>query len=900
MKSSFQLASVALSAVVGLYTAFIIVCLTPQKSEIPAPGDTVAVAMVNSADGERQAKNQSANGEQKGANFEVSATNSEQIRQDKPSVEKREVRKEIAQNNAQTVAHSNPAPVIDPILDMSVGPIDPDVPSMPDVPSVPETPAAPAVPPVPETPAAPAAPSVPDPPAAPVAPSVPEPPAAPVVPSVPEVPAIPAEPSPAIGTDSAAVTQTPRQAPDSAASPEPRKSKATLINDNLPGTFSMPTAPEIDSADEQAEQNIEEKNVEDKSDSSPQDAHSSQGASHSDVVQTSAIEPTQQSEIPATVSQPSFEASEAAVVSDARVDHLDPMAPMPPGLFSDVKLTQGGGADSEIRFGERSFVPRYVIENRRAKAFDARNQAQNNVAAIKAPHSGAIGMNVSSEYKIQKKSANDSKEPVVDFTNGFHFDSRGEIDIRKAFSLISAKFPITIILSANVSGTLRSKADSQDQAEFLEQVLDGTEFFVKIHKNLAYIGNRKDLENVGEEFGKISAKKFMVKESDKQVLEWLIVPQLTRAGKVLSRTTEGEHWVLEIQDYQGNLFEIERLYNLYMQTNVDAKISAVSLEYVPQDGEPFTWSKLAASGEMPYSAIEGISEERAVVINKSVSKFNEQLSKMENIIPLATASQVLSSNLKAPASSLSIRPTVVQNYPGNWNALPQQIGFVARIENSKVVLNLALPTNDPEKPEGLMFTISDSEILSMVIPMTVMPLDPGVALGFIPKVWEKKPAPIQKYVLLVFAVENTASMQAESSLSASGRMYWSTYFTLQSKNADKHLSQDQKAFYAKMSKTLKKDVTAAGLTIETPMPQGTQSWESMPAVITDVEIPDIDMAAERAKARAAQEEQKAREEQQTQMAHQSQMVHQAQMPQNQTGEVHQHSHRTIGTHNHRH
>ena len=94
MKSSFQLASVALSAVVGLYTAFIIVCLTPQKSEIPAPGDTVAVAMVNSADGESQAKNQSANGEQNGANFEVSATNSEQIRQDKPSVEKREVRKE--------------------------------------------------------------------------------------------------------------------------------------------------------------------------------------------------------------------------------------------------------------------------------------------------------------------------------------------------------------------------------------------------------------------------------------------------------------------------------------------------------------------------------------------------------------------------------------------------------------------------------------------------------------------------------------------------------------------------------------------------------------------------------------------------------------------------------------
>ncbi|MBR6435023.1 MAG: hypothetical protein IKS45_00800, partial [Thermoguttaceae bacterium] len=39
MKSSVQLASIALSAAVGLYAAFIIVCLMPQKSEIPVPGD---------------------------------------------------------------------------------------------------------------------------------------------------------------------------------------------------------------------------------------------------------------------------------------------------------------------------------------------------------------------------------------------------------------------------------------------------------------------------------------------------------------------------------------------------------------------------------------------------------------------------------------------------------------------------------------------------------------------------------------------------------------------------------------------------------------------------------------------------------------------------------------------
>ena len=39
MKSSVQLASIALSAAVGLYAAFIIVCLMPQKSEFPVPGE---------------------------------------------------------------------------------------------------------------------------------------------------------------------------------------------------------------------------------------------------------------------------------------------------------------------------------------------------------------------------------------------------------------------------------------------------------------------------------------------------------------------------------------------------------------------------------------------------------------------------------------------------------------------------------------------------------------------------------------------------------------------------------------------------------------------------------------------------------------------------------------------
>ena len=48
--------------------------------------------------------------------------------------------------------------------------------------------------------------------------------------------------------------------------------------------------------------------------------------------------------------------------------------------------------------------------------------------------------------------------------------------------------------------------------------------------------------------------------------------------------------------------------------------------------------------------------------------------------------------------------------------------------------------------------------------------------------------------------------------------------------------------------------------------EGNPADGSMPAVITNVEIPDINMEAEIAKAQAARQEQKAREEQQAQMA----------------------------------
>ncbi|MBR6435186.1 MAG: hypothetical protein IKS45_01635, partial [Thermoguttaceae bacterium] len=244
----------------------------------------------------------------------------------------------------------------------------------------------------------------------------------------------------------------------------------------------------------------------------------------------------------------------------------------------------------------------------------------------------------------------------------------------------------------------------------------------------------------------------------------------------------------------------------------------------------------------------------------------------------------------------------------DWNSLPQNVGFVARAEDAGVNLNLALPSGDPQNPEGLMFTMSESELLAMVVPITVMPLEPAKALGFIPKVWESKPAPIQKYVLLVFAVENSAAAQ-KSTLNSNGRKYWSAYFAMQSKKTSAHFSSDQKAFYAKISRSFSRQVKSPSNVLapisstgaetasqSTPSSNNVASSDehgvvlveanpadgSMPAVITNVEIPDIDMAAERAKARAAQEEKKALEEQQAMMAQQQQ------------------NYQAAGRHNHRH
>ncbi|MBR5710769.1 MAG: hypothetical protein IKX40_08430 [Thermoguttaceae bacterium] len=860
MKNSVQLASIALSAAVGLYAAFIIVCLMPQKSEIPAPDD-------------------------------------------------------IGYGSQATLASAQSTP--EPSVAASES--TPEVPAAPEVSEVPESNVIPEVPSVPDDPTPPKTPdakTVPDVPAVPDVPELPNPPVVPAVPELPKAPAVPqtttvkdnvseAQINPAVGANSSEAMK------PVVTNASTNKSKATLISDNLPGTFAMPEAPAIPDDDfndfsapvapiEPETAPIEPEPLSmpgGDAPSVPETGLADNSSQNNKVIQTSAIE----TESPNSMRQPSFEASEAALVSDAREGQLDPMAPLPPGLFSDVKAPQGDGEETEIRFGERSFVPRYVLQNRRAKELSKVADS-----SVKAPHSGAIGFNANNSLKKLKKNTEDSKEPIFDTTYGYSFDPQGKVDIRKAFEIISEKFKTTIMLSPNVSGTVSKKASSSSEAEFLEKVLDGTEYFVKFGEKIAYIGNRVDIEKLSDDFDSVTTQKFSMKESDMQILEWLIAPQLTPEGRVLSKNVDNGHAVIEVEDYRVNLYEIGRLIQLYNLSGATAKMSAVSLEYIPVDGAPFDWSKITAGGDFPFSPIEGISNSRAVVLNKNVPQFLEQLSKLQNVVPIAVAAQPLGSADKATAASLSIKVTEVPNYPADWNSLPQNVGFVARAEDAGVSLNLALPSGDPQNPEGLMFTMSESELLAMVVPITVVPLEPAKALGFIPKVWESKPAPIQKYVLLVFAVENSASAQ-KSTLDANGRKYWSAYFGMQSKKADAHFSSDQKAFYAKISRSFSRQVKSPSnflapisLTkensLQLPSPNGIVKSDehgvmpveanpadgSMPAVITNVEIPDIDMAAERAKARAAQEEQKAREEQQAMMAQQQQ------------------NYQAAGRHNHRH
>ncbi|MBR0237558.1 MAG: hypothetical protein IJQ39_05680 [Thermoguttaceae bacterium] len=906
MKSSIQLASIALSAAVGLYAAFIIVCLMPQKSEFPVPGEN-ETTLASASQSDLTDSN-------------ILSSSTEKNVPKTPASTEKATPSPVTPTTSTTVQETPP---IDNDLLAGPGPIDPEVPSasnvpeVPAAPSVPKLPARPAVPPTP--PAAPEVPAVPEVPSVPEVPAVPSVPDVPAVPEVPPTPpAVPQAPSvkdnsseaqinPAVGSNSVA-------AMESVKKENSNKSKATLINDNLPGTFSMPEAPDIPDDFNAPVGPIEPETLSmpgGDAPSVPETGLAANASQNNQVVQTSAaIESEKEPESPNAMRQPSFEASEAAVVSDARADQLDPMAPLPPGLFSDVKAPQSDDAESEIHFGERSFVPRYVLQNRRAKELSSRTEVAN--SSVKAPHNGAIGFNAGKNLKNLKKPAVNAKDPVFDTTYGYSFDPQGSVDIRKAFEIISEKFKTTIMLSPNVSGTVSKKANSSSEAEFMEKVLDGTEYFVKFGKKIAYIGNRVDIEKLGADFDSISTQKFSMKESDMQILEWLIAPQLTPEGHILSKNVDNGHAVIEVEDYRVNLYEIGRLIQLYNQSGATAKMSAVSLEYIPTDGAPFDWSKITAGGDFPFSPIEGISESRAVVLNKNVPQFLEQLSKMQNCVPIAVAAQPLGSPDKAAAASLSIKVTEVQNFPADWNSLPQNVGFVARSEDAGVSLNLALPSGDPEKPEGLMFTMSESELLAMVVPITVIPLEPAKALGFIPKVWENKPAPIQKYVLLVFAVENSAATQ-KSTLDSNGRKYWSAYFSMQSKKADAHFSSDQKAFYARISRNFSRQVrnpsnvlapissTKDG-SLSLPSPNGVVKSDehgvmpieaysadgSMPAVITNVEIPDIDMAAERAKARAAQEEQKAREEQQAMMAQQQQYMQQQQ------------NYQASGRHNHRH
>ena len=62
------------------------------------------------------------------------------------------------------------------------------------------------------------------------------------------------------------------------------------------------------------------------------------------------------------------------------------------------------------------------------------------------------------------------------------------------------------MLSPNVSGTVSKKASSSNEAEFLEKVLDGTEYFVKFGEKIAYIGNRVDIEKLTSDLDRKSTR----------------------------------------------------------------------------------------------------------------------------------------------------------------------------------------------------------------------------------------------------------------------------------------------------------------------------------------------------------------------------------------------------------
>lgn len=855
MKNSLQIISITLSAAAGLFVAFLIVCLMPQKSEMP---------LSNTAPVERA--------------------------------------------EAEIPPLPDPIPV-PAVTSPAVGAaVQAELPHLPVI----EEESAPA--PVSSNEA-----------------KLPNLIEAPKIPNnVSELPALPEIPVVEQKQESAPI-------PPVAAEPKQESEKA----ESLPGSFDMPDAPPIpdDSAlpeapvlPDAAVENTPA--VETPAVESPAPDVSAENPS---LPVLDKADTTPESPKP-NVLQPTFSASESALPEDVQTNTDNPLAPLPPGLFTNVPLeVKDSTAEEEIQINNRTFIPRYVLEQRRIKAAKDASKKESRMAAQKAPVAApvAAGFNTQIQNSLELPAAAPvtSNAAIVDNSNGFSFDPQGIMDIRKAFMIIGANTKTAIMLSPSVTGVVSRKAEAKNEAEFLEQVLDGTEYFVKFSDKIAYIGNRTDIERLREDFGTMSTREFALKESNPQILPWLVSPQLTSAGKIVSSKSEKGVSTITVSDYIASLYEIERLLQSYRELNETLQVYAASLEYLPQDGQPFDWAKVTDGGNLKYSPINGISSNRAIVFTDDAPKFLAHLGTLKNLVPIAMASQPLSSE-SAAAAQLSIKTTEVKDFPAQWDKLPQQLGFNASAENERVKLALAIPGSDPDKPEGLTFTISPNEMLVMLVPITVSPLQPEKALGFIPKVWEKKPAPIQKYVLTVFAVEQGAASLPHTALNPAGKKFWAEFYV----NAalGEGVSEEQKAFYEKFSTQLAaaaqaqmniqrsgtkseaalpaalpdthaSDVPAPAVSISSPssfnapwelkknapaaapvqsapvqsapvaapvqtvatpaapavelqskaLPEAApekKDYDDMPPVITDVEIPNIDMAAERAKARQAEEQ----------------------------------------------
>ncbi len=293
----------------------------------------------------------------------------------------------------------------------------------------------------------------------------------------------------------------------------------------------------------------------------------------------------------------------------------------------------------------------------------------------------------------------------------------------------------------------------------------------------------------------------------------------------------------------------------------------------------------------------------------------EHLGKLPGIVPLSITAQPLNTEYKEVSAKLSIKIAPDENFKGNWDILPEQVAFNAQSDQQNVKIVTGIPQSDSTKPvEGMTFVISPDEMLVLAIPLTVNPVDNAKGFSAITSMLKKKPAPLQKMVLVVFAVEKSAAALPKTALSPKGKKFWAEFFFAASQQLNRtDITPEQQAFYARFSQQLSLAAVSQASVVRASVPAPTvpapvsapvaQStgksanmpsaaavkpntevkssdagvpaaenvaseatpqaeanpesvYQDMPTVVTDVQIPNIDMAAERAKTKRAQEEAK--------------------------------------------